>query len=362
MSSESEGILFNLNHMARIQRLRLLAVVPVLIAAVLNTGYQYLLGRRLTDATNIAGWRDRLVADYIDFSVEPGLFGAMVAGLVHVVPVLVISLLTAGIWERVFASGRNRAFDSGFTYIAILFAMFMHPEVSLFHAAFGMSFGMVFARGIFGGEGRSFLSPALVGVAIVQISFPASLTDHPIWTGISGYAGTSSLLDFYQQGPEVLTWSGIDWWSGFLGNAQGLIGTTSVAAVIVGSLILIYARVASVRLILAHFIGLIFTAMICDTFVSVDFYLPWQWHLVLGSFAFAVVFLGTDPSSSCVTNPGRWIQGIMAGGLVVLLRAVNPSHPDSVVPVLLLVSMLAPLIDHIVIWLNIRHRSLQHGG
>lgn len=361
MNSYSTGILFGLNHMVRIRMMRMMAILPLLLFATWNTGYQYLVARSLTDTTDTENWRGRIIENFFPAGQELTIVGALIAGLVHVIPVVTMSLVIAGIWVRIFASARNSILDPGFMYFAILFALFMHPAVSLFHVAFGMSFAMVFAWGIFGGEGRSFLNPALVGVAVVQISFPVALTDHSIWTEISGYAGTSSLLVIHENGFGALSWSGVDWWQAFFGGMQGLLGTTSVAAAILGGVILIYARIASLRLIAAHIVGLVLAAMIVGVNTADGFSIPWHWHLVLGSFVFGVVFLATDPSSSCVTNPGRWIQGLIAGFLVVLLREINPSHPDSVVPVLLLVSMLSPLIDHAVIWLNIRRRRMIHG-
>lgn len=362
MNSYSTGILFGLNHLVRIRMMRMMAILPVLLVAIWNTGYQYLIARGLTETTDTDNWRGRIIENFFPAGHELTIVGALIAGLVHVIPVMIMSLLVAGIWVRIFASARNSIFNSGFAYFAILFALFMHPAVSLFHVAFGMSFAMVFAWGIFGGEGRSFLNPALVGVAVVQISFPVAVTDHSIWTEINGYAGTNSLFVTYETGFGALSWSGVGWWQAFFGSMQGLLGTTSVAAAILGGVILISARIASLRLIVAHIVGLVLAAMIIGVNTADGFSIPWHWHLVLGSFVFGVVFLATDPSSSCATNPGRWVQGLIAGFLVVLLREVNPSHPDSVVPVLLLVSMLSPLIDHVVIWLNIRRRSMIHGG
>ena len=362
MTLHADSALFKLNHIARIRSLRLIAIVPVLLAAVWNTGAQYLIALDLTEGDEPIGWRDRIIASRVTSVEDPGLWEIIFAGMVHVLPVVVAALLTAGVWERIFAAGRDRVFDSGFIFIALVYAMFMHPSVSLLHLVFGLSFGMVFARGIFGGEGRSFLSPALVGVAIVQISFPAALTDHPIWTELNGYAGTHSLLVAYQQGLDALQWNGSGWWQVALGDTQGLLGTTSLIAVSIGAALLVFARVASLPLIGAHIVGLILGVLILGGFTDGGGAVPWYWHLVLGSFIFGVVFLATDPASSCVTNTGRWIQGIIAGVLIVLLRVVNPSHPDSVVPVLLLVSMLAPLIDHGVIWMNIRQRGRLHGG
>ncbi len=81
------------------------------------------------------------------------------------------------------------------------------------------------------------------------------------------------------------------------------------------------------------------------------------WHLLLGSFAFGAVFLACDAVASCCTNPGRWIQGLMIGALLVLIRVANPTHPDAVIPAILLASITAPLIDHAVIAWNIRRRA-----
>lgn len=349
------------NSIGRIRSLRMLAILPVLVAAIINTGYQYMLAVQ-ANAGEVAGdWRDSLVQFFnIDFS-NPGGAGIIIAGLVHVIPVFAIALLAAGFCERLFADKRNRTFDKGILYTALLFTLLMPPGVAVFHIIFGMAFAIIVAQGIFGGEGRAFLNPALVGAAIVQISFPAALTAHPLWTGLNGYAGSKELALYHQQNMEGLVGTGFDWWQAFLGNSQGLIGSTSVLAVLLGAIVLLYARIASWRLLAGQLLGVIFMASLFNLLGGGIRDLPWYGHLLMGSYAFAVVFIATDPSSSAATNAGRWAQGLLLGILLVLMRVLNDSHPDSVVPVLLLVSMTAPLIDHIVIWFNIRRRRLNHG-
>ncbi len=305
----------------------------------------------------IESWRSSLIQFLNVQSVAPGLYDILIAGLVHVIPVFATALIAGGFWERLFAEKRNRAFDQGVIYTAILVTLLMPPAASLFHIVFGMSFAIVFAHGIFGGEGRSFLNPALVAVAIVQITFPGALTNHNLWTDLNGYAGSRHLLNFHQQG--VL--ADFNWWDAFLGNTQGLMGSTSVLAVLLGACVLLYSRIVSWRLLAGLLIGVIVIAMFCNWLGGGILDLPWHWHIVLGSFAFAAVFIASDPSSSASTDAGRWMQGILAGALVVILRVLNPSHPDSVIQVFLLMSMLAPLIDHIVIWFNIQRRASGHG-
>jgi len=349
------------NSLQRIYKLRFIAVAPVIIAAILNTGYQYLIAIELNGGIGAGDWRDRFIENLgVDYT-SPGIYATAVSGLVHFLPVFVMAFLAGGVWERIFSVNRNRRFEIGFVYTAILFTLLMPPGAGFFHIVFGMSFAIVFAKAIFGGEGKTFLSPALVGVAIVQISFPGALTNHPLWTGINGFAGTSIFSVYHEQGPAGLVWAGVEWWSAFSGNIQGLIGTTSVLAVLIGGIILVYGGIASWRLLTGQLIGVVLVATLCNFAGTGILGMQWYWHVVLGSFAFCAVFIATDPASSAATNAGRWIQGLLLGALVVLIRVVNPSHPDGVIPVLLLGSMLAPLIDHIVIWSNIRRRALRHG-
>lgn len=331
------------------------------MAAVGNTGYQYLLALADKGGKGDGGWRDEFARFLNIDTVDPSGLDIIAVGLIHVLPVFAIAFIFAGFWERIFSEKRKRRFDTGVIYTALLFTLLMPPGVAFFHIAFGMSFAMVFAHGIFGGEGKSFLNPALVAVAVVQISFPSALTDHPLWTSLNGFAGSKNLALYHQQISDGLAWSEFGWWDAFLGTTQGLMGTTSVLAVIAGAAVLIYGRIASWRLLAGQLIGLILVATIANMIGGGILDMPWYWHLVMGSFAFAAVFIATDPSSSSSTNTGRWLQGILAGALVVFIRVVNPSHPDSVIPVLLLVSMLAPLIDHVVVWFNIRRRALRHG-
>jgi len=335
--------------------------LPVLIAAVGNTGYQYLLARAARGSEGIGDWRDNFSRFLNIDHVSPGIYDTVASGLIHLLPVFVMAFIFAGFWERIFAEKRNHRFDIGIVYTALLFTLLMPPGVALFHVAFGISFAMVFAHGIFGGEGKSFLNPALVAVAVVQISFPSALTSHPLWVSLNGYAGTKYLVAYDQLIGGGLAWSEFGWWEAFFGTTQGLMGTTSVLAVILGAAVLIYGSIASWRLLAAQLIGVVVVAITANMIGGGILDMPWYWHLVLGSFAFGAVFIATDPSSSASTNSGRWVQGILAGGLIVFMRLVNPSHPDSVIPVLLLVSMLAPLIDHVVVWLNIRRRALRHG-
>ncbi|MCP4387790.1 MAG: NADH:ubiquinone reductase (Na(+)-transporting) subunit B, partial [Gammaproteobacteria bacterium] len=267
-----------------------------------------------------------------------------------------------GFWERIIAAQRQRSVEPGFILIALLFTLLLPGAAPFSHVIYGMSFAILLGKGIFGGDGKTFLSPALLGVALVQVSFPSASGLHPLWQGLAGYAGSDAIALFHRGGEAALAEVGIDLWSAFVGSTSGTLGTTSVLAVILGAGLLLLKRLISWRLLLAQLIGLTVVATLFNlaTTETGAGAMPAYWHLLLGSFAFAAVFIACDPVASCCTNPGRWIQGFLIGALVVLIRVANSTHPDAVIPAILLASITAPLIDHAVIAWNIRQRASRH--
>ena len=83
----------------------------------------------------------------------------------------------------------------------------------------------------------------------------------------------------------------------------------------------------------------------------------WLNHLVVGGFAFGVVFMATDPVSAAQTNKGKWVYGILVGVFCILIRVFNPAYPEGVMLAILLMNVFAPTIDHYVIQGNINKRK-----
>ena len=146
----------------------------------------------------------------------------------------------------------------------------------------------------------------------------------------------------------------------FLGFMQGSMGETSAAACLIGAVIIAYTGVGSWRIMLSMLIGgmgfsLLLWIIGSDT--NPMFAVPWHWHLVLGSVAFGLVFMATDPVSAAMTNTGKWFFGILIGLMTVLIRVVNPAFPEGVMLAILFANVFAPLIDYVVIRLNVRRRQ-----
>jgi Na+-transporting NADH:ubiquinone oxidoreductase subunit B len=154
-------------------------------------------------------------------------------------------------------------------------------------------------------------------------------------------------------------YNNFSWFDAFIGNIPGSVGETSIIAILIGLAILLYTKVASYRIIIGTLIGMILMSSFLNIVGSETnpmFYVPWYWHAVIGSFAFGLVFMATEPVSGSGTNTGRWIYGFVIGVLVILIRVINPAFPEGMMLAILFANLLAPVIDHMVVMSNIRKR------
>jgi Na+-transporting NADH:ubiquinone oxidoreductase subunit B len=152
--------------------------------------------------------------------------------------------------------------------------------------------------------------------------------------------------------------SGLTWSQAFFGQMQGSLGETSTIACLFGAAILIYTKIASWRIMVAVFAGLIIPTLLFSTTVSDNpmLSMPWHWHVVLGGFAFGAIFMATDPVSAAQTNTGKWIFGLLIGFMTWLIRVINPAFPEGIMLAILFGNIFAPLIDYFVVRANVRRR------
>ena len=92
------------------------------------------------------------------------------------------------------------------------------------------------------------------------------------------------------------------------------------------------------------------------------FGVPFWWHMVLGGWAFGMVFMATDPVSSAFTSKGKLAYGFGIGLVVVLVRVVNPAYPEGMMLAILFMNLFAPLFDHFVIQSNIKRRAARYAA
>jgi Na+-transporting NADH:ubiquinone oxidoreductase subunit B len=196
----------------------------------------------------------------------------------------------------------------------------------------------------------------------LYFAYPAQSTGEKIWTAVSvdGFSGATSLGAMATSNvSDGLDAMNVSWGQAFLGTIQGSMGETSTLACIIGAIILIGAGIGSWRIMagmLIGGIGLSSVLYIIGSSTNPMFAVPPWYHLVIGSFAFGMVFMATDPVSASMTQTGKWWYGGLIGMMTILIRVINPAFPEGVMLAILFGNVLAPLIDYFVIQANIKRR------
>ncbi|MCP4407829.1 MAG: NADH:ubiquinone reductase (Na(+)-transporting) subunit B [Gammaproteobacteria bacterium] len=343
----------------RLMIIVVLAAVPCTLYALWNAGFQANSAMAELGIASVAGWRG-IVLDFFGTGYDPdSLWACFWHGFMYFMPIYIVTLAAGGFWEVLFAAVRNHEINEGFLVTSLLFALIVPPNIPLWQVAVGMSFGVVIGKEVFGGVGKNFLNPALTGRAFLFFAYPGQISGDAVWTAVDGFSGATALSLLNTGGMDALAQADISWMQMFIGNVQGSLGETSVLMCLIGAAFLIYTKVASWRIMAGVMLGMIVTTLLfnfIDGGSNPMAAVPWHWHLVLGGFAFGMVFMATDPVSAATTNAGRWIYGALIGFMVILIRVANPAFPEGMMLAILFANVFAPLIDHFVVWTNVRRR------
>jgi Na+-transporting NADH:ubiquinone oxidoreductase subunit B len=342
-----------------------IATLPCVFMAMLNTGLQANLGIDPAKVAELDGWRyDVIRALGVGFSPTSPVAN-LVHGALYFLPLYIITMVVGLTWEVMFAIVRKVEVNEGFFVTGILFPLILPPTTPLWQAALGISFGVVIAKEVFGGTGMNFINPALAARAFLFFAYPGEISGDKVWSAVpqgaavDGYSG-ATLLGQMRVMTEPFEQAGFSWWNAFIGLEPGSMGETSALACLIGAIIIAVTRVGSWRTMLAMTLGTIAMALLFNAIGSTTnpwFGVPFWWHMVLGGWAFGMAFMATDPVTSPFSERGKWIYGLMIGALVVLIRIVNPAYPESVMLVILFMNVMAPVIDYFFVKANITRRK-----
>mgnify|MGYP003572590239 CR=1 FL=1 len=333
----------------------IISLMPPFFYGIYNTGYQ----------TGLASG--------LDLGVVP----VMLRGAWVVLPMLMVSYAVGLFWELLFASVRKHNISEGFLVTGLLFPMTLPPTTPLWQVAVGISFGVVIGKEIFGGTGRNILNPALTGRAFLFFAYPANMSGDRVWTLVQ-QAGQQAVDAVTAATPlalaplaasgessitRILTDAGYTFQRLFIGNIPGSVCETSALMILLGALFLVLTGVGNYRIMVGGILGVLAVAypgylinLSSGGEAARMFSVNPTWHLVMGSFAFGIVYMATDPVSGPGMNLSRWIYGFAIGALTVMLRVFNPAYPEGVMLAILFMNIFAPLIDHFVIRVRLRKR------
>ncbi|MCM2971090.1 MULTISPECIES: NADH:ubiquinone reductase (Na(+)-transporting) subunit B [Larsenimonas] len=333
---------------------------PAMFFGMYNAGLQANTALLTDGVSALSGWRDAVTMALAGGHDPDSIWANFVLGATYFIPIYFITFAVGGFWEVLFAIKRGHEVNEGFFVTSVLFALTLPATTPLWQVALGITFGVVIGKEVFGGTGKNFLNPALTGRAFLYFAYPAQMSGDSVWVpGVDGYSGATALSTAAQGGVSDLM-NQMSWTDAFFGLIQGSMGETSTLAILIGMAVLLWTRVASWRIILGVFLGMVATASLFNAIGSESnplFALPWYWHLVIGGFAFGMVFMATDPVSASMTNKGKLAFGALIGVMTVLIRVVNPAFPEGVMLAILFANLFAPLMDHFVVQANIKRRQ-----
>lgn len=313
-----------------------LALIPALIFGIYNAGYQHFIQIEGSDMS----------------------FGNLFFhGLWKVLPMIIVSYAVGLGIEFAFAIFRGHEVNEGYLVSGLLIPMVMPVDLPLWMLAIAVAFAVVIGKEAFGGTGMNIFNPALLARAFAFFAYPTFMSGDKIWVSdastIDGVSG-ETILGSLAQGKEV-AYSTMDM---FLGFIPGSIGETSTLAILIGAFILIATGVGSWKIMVSGVIGAALTALMFNA-VGLTALMNFDWmnHLVVGGFAFGIVFMATDPVSAAQTDKGKIIYGLLIGFFSILIRVFNPAYPEGVMLAILLMNTLAPTIDYFVVNGNIAKRK-----
>ena len=330
-----------------------IALIPALLFGIYNVGHTHFLAvGELATATFL----------------DKVLIGAQV-----VLPIVLVSYAAGGLVEVIFSAIRRHPINEGFLVTGMLIPLIMPPTIPLWQVALATIFAVVIAKEVFGGTGMNVLNVAMTARAFLYFAYPADMSGD-VWYYLGdkqyadGFSGATPLglaaetVAVEGAQPVVATLNSFqdglyDFWNLVVGLIPGSIGSTSLIMVLVGALILIITKVASWKIILSGFLGVLAMGWILNLAGSNEYFnMPAYYHLAIGGVAFGIVFMATDPVSAAHTETGKWIYGALIGIITVIIRVLNPAYPEGIMLAVLFMNVFAPLIDFYVVQANKKRR------
>ncbi len=332
----------------RVMIMVVIALVPAMLFGIWNTGYQHSLA----------------------FGLDWGFWNIVLYGLVKVLPLYIVSYLVGLGIEFVSAQIQGHEVNEGYLVSGMLIPLIVPVDVPLWMLAIAVAFAVIIGKEVFGGTGMNIWNPALLTRAFLFFSYPSKMSGDTVWTGgverfvnegvafqagnglVDGFSGATPLANASMQGLQD---SGYSLWDMILGTIPGSVGETSVIAILLGAIVLLWTGVASWKIMVSSVLGGLAIGYLGYAVGATD--LPGYYQLVMGGFLFGTVFMATDPVTSAQTECGKWIYGFLVGALAVTVRLWNPGYPEGMMLAILLMNTFAPLIDHYVIEGSLKRRA-----
>lgn len=343
------------NDTKRTMTVVIVSLIPCLLFGIYNIGYQHYLAIGNASA---------------------GFWEMFLYGFVALLPTIVVSYAVGLGIEFIGAQIRHHEIQEGFLVTGLLIPLICPINTPLWMIAVATAFAVIFAKEIFGGTGMNIFNVALITRAFLFFAYPAKMSGDAVFVAtepilglgqgkvvdaFSGATPLGQIATATTADPQITNIVGdpVSTLDAFIGLIPGSVGETSTLCILIGALVLLFTGTASWKIMLSVFAGGLFMGFIAHTFPSATYpasSLSPIDQICLGGFAFAAVFMATDPVTGARTETGKYIYGFLIGVLAILIRVYNSGYPEGAMLAVLLMNAFAPLIDYFVVQSNIKRR------
>ena len=330
----------------RIMSLVVIALMPAMLVGMYNIGLQNAIAAGTVETTT---W------------ISMFLYGLLV-----MLPKIAVSYIVGLGIEFTVAQWKNEEIHEGFLVSGIIIPMIVPVGCPLWILALATAFAVIFAKEVFGGTGMNIVNVALIARAFIFFAYPSVISGDSVWVATESICGLGATVDGYTcatalqhvangVAPVGAAGAELGVCDMLFGFMPGSIGETSVVAIALGAILLLWTGVASWKTMLSVFVGGIVMLFVFGD--KLPEHMPFWEHLLLGGFCFGAVFMATDPVTSARTEGGKYIYGFGIGAMAILIRVLNPGYPEGMMLAILLMNVTAPFIDYCVVQSNVNARA-----
>lgn len=274
-------------------------------------------------------------------ALVPAIISAVYFFGLQALVIILTSVLGAVVTEYLFQKARGKKVtisDGSAVVTGILLALTLPPASPLWMVLIGSVVAIGLGKQVFGGLGHNPFNPALVGRAFLMAAYSKPMSSWILdgQTTATPLPTINTALMNATTSATVAEVVEFTYWDLFIGRIGGCLGETSALALLLGAAYLLYKGFIDWRIPT----GMLSTVFILTLIAGRD---PLA-HLLAGGLILGAFFMATDMVTSPVTKRGRWIFGVGAGLIVVIIRLWG-GYPEGVMYSILIMNTAVPLID-----------------
>lgn len=236
------------------------------------------------------------------------------------------------LWGRLFKLP-NTASDLSAAVTGVLLAFNVPSTIPLYMLIIGDFVAVIVAKELFGGIGKNFANPAIVGRITLAVAFPVAMTNFA--APLVSFSPVDTVSAATALAPTA---SGLSLVDMFLGSEMGVLGETSVLAILIGFAFLLITKTITWHVTVTY-VGIVFALSALAGFDPLM-------QVCSGGLMLGAVFMATDYSTSPATLKGKIIFALGCGLITCLIRFWGNLN-EGVAFSILFMNLLVPYIDQL---------------